>query len=218
MTRENWPRRAAPLEPAATALLVIDVQKGILHPGAARQRPWFHETATEIAVPNIRWLLDAARASGVEVIYTVIQSLTRDGRDRSIDYKETSFHFPPGSVEAEVCDEVQPMADEIVLPKTSSSLFNSTIFEFLLRNMGLDTVIVTGFLTDQCVDHTMRDGADRGFRMICPTDACTTDTAERHAAALAAFKGYGRLTTTREIVAELHGSSAAPNVRSNTTA
>lgn len=209
MTRETWPRRLAPLEPAGTALLVIDVQKGILHPGAARERPWFHETATGIAVPNIRRLLDAARSSGVEVIFTVIQSLTRDGRDRSIDYKETGFHFPPGSLEVQVCDEVRPEPDEIVLPKTSSSLFNSTIFEYLLRNMGIDTVIVTGFLTDQCVDHTMRDGADRGFRMICPTDACTTDTAERHAAALAAFKGYGRLTTTQEIVAELGDASAS---------
>ncbi len=206
MTRETWPRRDAPIDNAGTALLVIDVQKGILHPGAARQRPWFHSTATEVVVPNIRRLLDSSRVSGVEVVYTVIQSLTHDGRDRSIDYKETGFHFPPGSEAAEVCDEVRPLDDEIVLPKTSSSLFNSTIFEFLLRNMGLDTVIVTGFLTDQCVDHTMRDGADRGFRMICATDACTTDTAERHEAALAAFKGYGRLTTTREIVAELHGS------------
>lgn len=200
MTRATWPRRGAPLEPAGTALLVIDVQKGILQPAAAAQRPWFYATATETAVPNIRRLLDAARASGVEVIYTVIQSLTRDGRDRSIDYQETGFHFPPGSREAEVCDAVRPMSDEIVLPKTSSSLFNSTIFAYLLRNMGLDTVIVTGFLTDQCVDHTVRDGADRGFRMICATDACTTDTAERHAAALAAFKGYGRQMTTTAIV------------------
>lgn len=210
MTRESWPRRSAPLEPAGTALLVIDVQKGILHPGAAPQRRWFHNSATEVAVPNIRRLLEAARASGVEVIYTVIQSLTRDGRDRSIDYKETGFHFPPESEAAEVCDAVRPMADEIVLPKTSSSLFNSTIFDYLLRNMGLDTVIVTGFLTDQCVDHTMRDGADRGFRMICVADACTTDTAERHQAALAAFRGYGRQATTAEIIAELHGPSVVP--------
>jgi nicotinamidase-related amidase len=210
MTRETWPRRAAPIEPAGTALLVIDVQKGIFNPGAAQPRPWFHDTASKIAVPNIRRLLDAARGSGVEVVYTVIESLTRDGRDRSIDYKETGFHFAPGSREAEVCDEVRPLADEIVLPKTSSSLFNSTIFEYLLRNMGLDTVIVTGFLTDQCVDHTMRDGADRGFRMICATDACTTDSSQRHEAALAAFKGYGRLTTTAAIIADLPGAPSPP--------
>lgn len=213
MARDTWPRRAAPLQPAATALLVIDVQKGIFNVAAAADRPWFHRTATEIAVPNIARLIAAARQSQVEVIYTVIQSLTRDGRDRSIDYKETGFHFPPGSKEAEVCHEVGPADDELILPKTSSSLFNSTIFDYLLRNMGLDTVLVTGFVTDQCVDHTMRDGADRGFRMICLTDACTTDTPERHQAALNAFKGYGRQATTKDIVTELHASSAASTVR-----
>ena len=213
MARETWPRRAAPLEPEATALLVIDVQKGIFNDAAAGTRPWFHRTAATIAVPNIARLLTAARASRVEVVYTVIQSLTADGRDRSIDYKETGFHFPPGSEEAEVCAEVAPAGDELVLPKTSSSLFNSTIFDFLLRNMGLDTVLVTGFLTDQCVDHTMRDGADRGFRMICVTDACTTDTAERHEAALNAFKGYGRQAATTDIIAELHNTSTNAKLR-----
>lgn len=197
------PERTAPVDPARTALLLIDVQKGIFNSRAAETRPWFHASAAGTAIPNMARLLDAARTAGGEVIYTVIASLTRDGRDRSLDYKQTSFHFPPGSVETEVCDEVASRPDEIVLPKTSSSLFNSTIFEYLLRNIGLDTVIVTGFLTDQCVDHTVRDGADRGFRMICATDACTTDSRERHEHALAAFRGYCRQATTAELVAEL---------------
>jgi nicotinamidase-related amidase len=194
--------RNAPLHPDTTALLLIDVQKGIFFPGAQKARPWFYRSAAETAVPNMVRLISAARGRGAEVIYTVIQSLTYDGRDRSLDYKQTSFHFPPGSADAEVCDEVRPGPDEMVLPKTSSSLFNSTIFEYLLRNIGIESVIVTGFLTDQCVDHTIRDGADRGFRMICPVDACTTDTQARHNAALAAFKGYCRLSTTAELVRE----------------
>lgn len=203
MGRPQFPGRDSPVDPATTALLLIDVQKGIFFPGAKAARPYFYRTARDTAVPNMARLLAAARASGAEVVYTVIQSLTRDGRDRSLDYKQTSFHFPPGSPEAEVCDEVAPGPDEIVLPKTSSSLFNSTIFEYLLRNIGLDTVVVTGFLTDQCVDHTIRDGADRGFRMVCPHDACTTDSVERHEGALSAFKGYCRTTDTAELLREL---------------
>ena len=77
------------------------------------------------------------------------------------------------------------------------------MFEYVLRNIGLDTVIVTGFLTDRCVDHTVRDGADRGFRMVCAVDACTTESPERHEAALAAFRGYCRQATTAELVREL---------------
>ena len=58
------------------------------------------------------------------------------------------------------------------MPKTSSSLFNSTSFDYLMRNIGIETIIVTGFLTDQCVDHAIRDGADRGYYMICASDGC----------------------------------------------
>lgn len=204
----RFPDRASPLRAANSAILVVDVQKGIFHPGAAETRPFFHRTASETAIPNITRLLEAARSGGAEVAFTVIQSLTKDGRDRSLDYKQTGFHFPPGSREAEVCDEVRPGPDEMVLPKTSSSLFNSTVFEYLMRNIGIDTIVVTGFLTDQCIDHTIRDGADRGFRMVCATDACTTDSQERHENALSAFKGYCRSATARELIKELNASAA----------
>jgi nicotinamidase-related amidase len=104
---------------------------------------------------------------------------------------------------------IAPAPDEIVLPKTSSSVFNSTILDYVLRNIGIDAVIAAGFLTDQCVDHAIRDGADRGYEMICLTDGCATKTKERHEAALNAFKGYCRLAETAEILAEI-GTPARP--------
>jgi nicotinamidase-related amidase len=76
-------------------------------------------------------------------------------------------------------DAVAPGDDDIVLPKTSSGVFNSTNIEYLLRNIGIDTLTVTGFLTEQCVDHTVRDAADRGFYPVCVSDACATTA--RHA-------------------------------------
>jgi len=154
-------------------------------------------------LPNLQRLLGACRGAGVEVVYTVIENLTRDGRDRSLDYKLSGFFVPKGSWEAQVAAEIAPLEDEIVLPKTSSSLFNSTNFDYLMRNIGIDTIIATGFLTDQCVDHTVRDGADRGYYMICVHDACATESPERHRAALEAFRGYCRLMSTEELVAEL---------------
>ena len=205
MPAPTEPARHGPLDGGRTALLDIDVQRGVLGPAAAA-RPTFHTAAREVVVPNIRRLADAVRAAGGEVVYTVIESLTRDGRDRSLDYKQTGYHFPPGSDDARVIDEVAPGPDDIVLPKTSSSPFNSTVLAYVLRNMGIDTVIAVGFLTDQCVDHTVRDGADLGFRMICVDDACATDTDERHQAALVAFAGYCRRTTTAALVAELAGA------------
>ena len=91
----------------------------------------------------------------------------------------------------------------IVLPKTSSGVSNSTNIEYLLRNIGIDTLIVTGFLTDQCVDHTLRDVADRGFYPICVSDGRATHSESRHKTALGAFAGYCRTMTTDELVAEI---------------
>jgi nicotinamidase-related amidase len=198
--------RLNPIVPATTALLVIDVQNGTYSDKERAKRPYFHERVTRETIPNIARLLASCRAAQADVIFTVIESLTLDGRDRSLDYKLSGFNFSKGSWEAQVPAQVAPLPNEIVLPKTSSSLFNSTVFDYVLRNIGIDTVLVTGFLTDQCVDHTIRDGADRGFYMTCIADACATESAARHEAALAAFKGYCRTRMTAEVVAELGAS------------
>jgi nicotinamidase-related amidase len=109
--------------------------------------------------------------------------------------------FPPGSRAAEVIAELAPMADELVLPKSSSSPFSSTVLDYLLRNLGVRTLVVIGLLTDQCIDHTVKDAADRGYRVVCVHDACQAVTPERHAAALACFAGYAEQISSGEFVA-----------------
>jgi nicotinamidase-related amidase len=195
--------RTRPISAKSTALLVIDVQNATYSDKEREKRPYFYDLVTRETLPNIRKLIRASRKAGIDVIFTVIESLTLDGRDRSLDYKLTGFNFPKGSWEAQIPAAIAPEPNEIVLPKTSSSLFNSTVFDYVLRNIGIDTVLVTGFLTDQCVDHTVRDGADRGFYMTCIADACATESAERHQNALAAFKGYCRIRTTDELLGEI---------------
>ena len=83
-----------------------------------------------------------------------------------------------------------------MLAKTSSSVFNSTTLDYLLRNIGIEDVFVTGFLTDQCVDHAVKDGADLGYYMTCVHDACAAETEARHQAGLDCFMGYCRLLST----------------------
>jgi nicotinamidase-related amidase len=133
-------------------------------------------------------------------MYTVMENLTEDGRDRSLDYKLSKFWIAKGSWEGKVLDALKPARDDIVIPKTSSSVMNSTNIEYLLRNIGIDTLLVTGFLTDQCIDHTVRDAADRGFYPVCVTDGCATKSQERHDNALNLFKGYCRRMTTAEVL------------------
>ncbi len=180
------------------ALLIVDVQNGTFGPTHEKSAPEFHAAASTRVIPNIRRLLDAFRHGRLEVTYTVIENLTEDARDRSLDYKLSGFNIAKGSWEARVIEEIAPQEDEIVLPKTSSSPFNSTNLDYLLRNIGIEDVFVVGFLTDQCIDHVIKDGADRGYYMTCVHDACAAETNARHEAALSCFKGYCRMLTTDE--------------------
>lgn len=182
--------RDRPIVPDRAALLVIDAQNGTSGAAAGMER----------TVANIARLLAAFRAARLEVIFTVIENLTEDGRDRSLDYKLSGLSVAKGSWEARMLPGLEPLGDEIVLPKTSSSVFNSTILDYLLRNIGIEDVFVAGFLTDQCVDHAVKDGADRGFYMTCVHDACAAETEARHEAALSCFRGYCRMLATADVL------------------
>jgi ureidoacrylate peracid hydrolase len=198
--------RQRAIEPDRAALLVIDLQKGHYDDERIRSRPehsYLHGRIGRSVIPNGERLIAACRAAEVEVIYTVIECLTLDGRDRSLDYKISGLFAAKGSREAEVIDELAPLDNEIVIPKTSSSLFNSTNFEYVLRNLGVEYVMVMGMLTDQCVETTVRDGCDRGFLMTVVEDACAANSEQRHEESLIGIKGYCRRRTTGELTAEL---------------
>jgi nicotinamidase-related amidase len=202
--RDEGLTRERPVDAGRTALLIVDVQNATFSEAEREKRPDFYWTVRNGVVPKLVALLAACRAAEVEVIYTVIENLTLDGRDRSLDYKLSDFFVAKGSWEAKVIDAIAPAGDEIVLPKTSSSLFNSTNIDYLLRNIGIEDVVVAGFLTDQCIDHTVKDAADRGYYVTCLTDACMADTPARHEAALACFRGYCRQMTVEAWLALLH--------------
>jgi len=192
--------RDRPIFKGRAALLVVDVQNGTCGTNEAKARPEFYKATALRVIPNIAALLAAFRTAKLEVIYTVIENLTKDGRDRSLDYKLSGMGFPKGSHESQVIPELAPLPGEIILPKTSSSVFNSTNLDYLLRNIGIEDVFVTGHLTDQCIDHTVKDGADRGYYMTCVHDACAAETEARHAAALQCFQGYCRTLSTDDVL------------------
>jgi nicotinamidase-related amidase len=148
-------------------------------------------------------LLSACREVGVEIIYTVVECLTLDGRDRGLDYKISGIFAAKGSLEAEVIDELAPLENEILIPKTSSSIFNSTNVEYVLRSLGIEYILVMGIVTDQCVETAVRDGCDRGFLMTVIEDACATHSQERHDASLRGIKGYCRIRSTDAVIDEL---------------
>lgn len=206
--------RDVPIDPKHAALLFIDVQNYTArqdggeygHMDAAERDArygWFFRTMRETAVPNMHRLQAACRRGRIEVMYTVIESLTSDGRDLSLDYRISGLFVPRASWDAEVLAEIAPANDEIVLPKTSSSVFISTNLDYVLRNLGVRSLIIAGVLTDQCVDSAVRDACDLGYLVTVPTDACATLSAERHTWSLRNNRGYCRQVTTAALVAEV---------------
>ena len=209
--------RDVPIRTAAhCALLVVDVQGFNTVPGDGEfpdvdpanipsDLAYYFERVNGTVLPNIRRLQDACRGAGSEVLFTVIESLTLDGRDRSLDYKITGFNVPRGSPWAAMPELVAPVGDEIVIPKTSSSVFMSTNIDYVLRNLEIEQLIVAGLLTDQCVESVVRDACDLGYLVTVPEDACGTFSEERQRQSLAMYKGYCRIVETETLVTEFRG-------------
>lgn len=206
--------RDLPLEHDQSGLLFIDVQNFAAHRDGAEfegltnaefdaKFGWFFEQLKSRIVPNMQALQKGFRAAGIEVLYTTIESLTKDGRDRSLDYKITGFNVPKGSWDGKVIDELAPADDEIVFPKSSSSVFVSTHIDYVLRNLGIKQLVLAGIVTDQCVESAIRDACDLGYLVTQVTDACMTYTQERHDNSLQTIKGYCRQVTTAELLDEI---------------
>jgi len=206
--------REVPLQAAQSALLFIDVQNFSAHrdgaefealPGDAfdAKYGWFFNELETRVIPNMQSIQAACRSASIEVMYTVIESLTLDGRDRSLDYKITGFNVPKGSWDGKVIDQIAPQHDEIVLPKTSSSVFVSTHIDYILRNLGVRQLVLSGLLTDQCVESAIRDACDLGYLVSQVTDACLTITEARHNNSINTIKGYCRQVTTEALLQEI---------------
>jgi len=169
---------------------------------------YFYETL-EVVLPRWQKLQEACREGAVEVIYTVIQSLTKDGRDMSLDYKISGFKVPPGSLDAEVLDELKPGEDEIVLPKTSCNVFVSTNIDYVLRCLGVKSLVICGCVTDQCVDVAVRSACDLGYLVTLLPDCCITYSQKRHDNALSALRGFCRQRASSELIAEVKAATTA---------
>lgn len=206
--------REVPLQPAQSALLFIDVQNFSAHPEGAEFKDldaamfkekyaWYFRELQGRVIPNMQRLLHHCRTTGIEVLHTTIESLTLDGRDRSLDYKITGFHVPKGSWDGKVIDELAPLEDEIWLPKTSSSVFISTHIDYILRNLGIRQLVISGLITDQCVESAIRDACDLGYLVTQVTDACLTYSQQRHDHSLKTISGYCRQLTTEALIREM---------------
>ena len=198
--------RQKKIEKDHSALLIVDLQKAEYNKKNILDKPndnYMWERIKNIVIPNGQKLIKACRENKIEVIYTVIESLTIDGRDSGLDYKISGLCIAKNSTDAEVIDELKPLENEIIIPKTSSSVFNSTNIEYVLRNLSIQYLMIMGIVTDQCVETAVRDACDKGFLITLIDDACATHTEIRHQNSLSAVKGYCRIRNTEDLLKEI---------------
>lgn len=185
--------RELSLSAADTCLLVIDLQntyRALGHSGdRARDEAWagFSSRLEGTVLPNVRRLEDHFRKQGARVIFARIACHLSDGADRSLSQRLSGWNnvlLPKDSDESRIIPEVAPLADEIVVTKTTDSALTGTNLRLILRNLGIRTVVCAGIFTDQCVASTVRSLSDESFMVAVPEDACAAGTMQLHEAEL----------------------------------
>lgn len=201
--------------PRKTALLIIDMQYLDAHRdygmgadakriGVTQKYKYYFEQLDRVVVPNIQRLLAAARDAGIEPIFLRIASLVGDCRDVSLEHKRLKLLAPAGSRESEILDELKPLENEIVITKGASGAFNASNIDQILRNLGMDTLIFTGVVTNYCVETAVRDAGDRGYNVILVRDACAAMSEEHQRLALEILDGvYCVVRSTDEVLREV---------------
>jgi biuret amidohydrolase len=124
-----------------------------------------------------------------------------DGRERSRGHRDKGIFAPKGSKDAEILEDLQPTENEIVLPKTASGVFNSTAIDQILRNLRIENLVITGVVTNNCVENAVRDACDRGYAVVLVEDGCAAVSEELHSASLRAMRDhFEKIKTTAEVL------------------
>jgi len=191
-----------------SAVLVIDMQNDTVHADGAYASfgAADHATAQNV-VSNVSSLLDAARATGTPVFYSriVVHPVPGlGGNNAPIFQMLAPDTFKVGSWGAAIVDELTPKAGDIVLDRTRMSVFNGTEINTMLRNLGVNDLIVAGAWTNMAVEHTIRDAADHGYTVTIVEDATSSLSAEwQHAAVSFALTNIATNTDTATAAASL---------------
>lgn len=208
----------ADMDPARTALLVVDLQRGFMDPAVAHS---LVPAAVEI-VPTVNRLGRAVRAAGGRVVFIRMVATPEARKDWSVYYqtltppdrsKKRYTAMRAGGPGHELWPELEVGAADLIVDKTRFSAFaqGSSDLEAILRNEGLDTVLVTGTVTNTCCDSTARDAMMRNFRAVMISDANAARTDEAHNAALTNFYlSFGDVMTAAEAEGYLAANARLP--------
>jgi biuret amidohydrolase len=215
----------APLavETNRAALIIIDMQRDFLQPGGFGEALGNDVSQLRVAVLPIQEVLTAARKAGLLVIHT------REGHrpdltdapplkiDRGDPKTRIGVVGPMGRILVrgepghDIIPELYPASGEPIVDKPGKGAFYQTDLELMLKNRGIDTLLVCGVTTEVCVNTTVREANDRGFRCIVLSDCCASYFPEFHRVGLEMIKAqggiFGSISASRAVITALSGTS-----------
>ena len=185
------------------ALIIIDMQRDFLEPGGFGETLGNNVSLLKAAVPPLQEVLAAARKSGMLVIHTReghrpdLSDAPRHKVERGEPAMRIGAPGPMGRILVrgepghDIIPELYPEPGEPVIDKPGKGAFYQTDLELMLKNREIDTLFVCGVTTEVCVNTTVREANDRGFRCIVISDCCASYFPEFHTAGLAMIKAQG---------------------------
>jgi len=201
------------------ALVIIDMQRDFLEPGGFGETLGNNVALLKAAVPPLQALLAAAREAKMLIIHTREghRPDLSDAPKHKVERGEPSLRIgqpgPMGRILVrgepghDIIAELYPEPGEPVIDKPGKGAFYQTDLELMLKNREIDTLLVCGVTTEVCVNTTVREANDRGFRCIVLSDCCASYFPEFHAAGLAMIKAqggiFGWVTSSPKVLAAL---------------
>lgn len=202
------------VDPAHTALVVVDMQRDFCVPGWAFDKLGVDITMYPPMIPRLARLIEGARAAAVPVIYIQMTVLPNRASESPAQIRfnlrlhlashgegEPLRYTQDGSEGQAILDELAPEDGDLIVKKYRSSGFWGTNLDLLLRSNGIKSVVVTGCTTEGCVESTARDALFNDYYVVVAEDCVASDDREQHDASMLLMRNRFDIASTDEILA-----------------
>ena len=205
-----------PFDPKRTAVVLIEYQNDFTSEGGVLHDAVQGVMESTGMLENTRRLVEAARAAGATVVHAPITFVQGYGELSQHPYGilkgvVDSTAFVKGEWGAEIVDALAPHEGDVVVEgKRGLDTFATTNLDFILRARGIDTIALGGFLTNCCVESTMRSGYEKGYKVITLSDCVAATSAEEHDNAIKFdYPMFSEVMSSGAFTEELQGAMAA---------
>jgi nicotinamidase-related amidase len=205
-----------PLDPKHTAVVLIEYQNDFTSEGGALHGAVGDVMESTGMLENTRRLAEASRAAGATIVHAPITFAPGYGELADHPYGilkgvVDSTAFVKGEWGAEIVDSLEPQEGDVVVEgKRGLDTFATTNLDFILRARGITTIALGGFLTNCCVESTMRTGYEKGYQVITLSDCVAATSAEEHKNAIQFdYPMFSEVMTAEAFTEELQGAAVA---------